>query len=264
MCEYDNACENSSKNTILALIEIDMQNGGFTIIKIKNASKVYPNGAEDYFALSKVSAKFKKEFTVILGPSGAGKSTLLNVLSGLEKIDSGEISYCFVNHTINLEQLSDKELVNFRRKYVGFIFQSYYLLPGLSVENNIRMGAHLANNKNYMEIVEELGLSNLIGKMPSQLSGGEQQRVSIARALVKNPQVLFCDEPTGALDEKTGKNVLKILSNYQANHNISIIMVTHNPGIAEMANHVIRMNNGKIANDVQNSNVISADEVRWA
>jgi len=234
------------------------------MFKLKNVSKIYLNGKEDYYALNDIVLNVDKGMIVILGPSGAGKSTLLNVMSGLEKNDLGEICFETEEEIIYMNRLSDKERVLFRRKYVGFIFQSYYLLPNLNVENNIKMGAYLAGNKDFKEITEFLGINHLMKKMPFQLSGGEQQRVSIARALAKRPEVLFCDEPTGALDEKTGKQVLSLISKQQKEYNTTVIMVTHNPGIAEMADNVIKLLNGEIDIVYKNENVISASEVRWA
>lgn len=234
------------------------------MITMKDVSKIYENGKEDYYALNNVSVKIEKGITVILGPSGAGKSTLLNILSGLEKNDYGEVCAEFANESLYLNTMNDKELSMFRRKYVGFVFQQYHLLQHLNVDNNIRMGAYLSRMKDYSDIVETLGLKDLLNKMPYQLSGGQQQRVSIARALAKKPEILFCDEPTGALDEKTGKQVLKLLRDYQKVNDMTIIMVTHNPGIAEMADHIIKLVNGQINMDYINTNVIAPEKVRWA
>lgn len=199
------------------------------------------------------------DFVVILGASGSGKSTLLNCLSGLEKIDFGSIKY---NET-EITMLSDKELTNFRKEYVGFIFQQYYLLPNLNVEKNVRMGADLVNNKDYKEIIKAVGLEDKMKKFPSELSGGEQQRVAIARALAKKPKVLFLDEPTGALDEKTGRQILDYIDNLHKSYGFTIIMVTHNVNIAEMANKVIKMNSGKIIDICSNETQKTAYEIGW-
>lgn len=199
------------------------------------------------------------DFVVILGASGSGKSTLLNCLSGLEKIDFGSIKY---NET-EITMLSDKELTNFRKEYVGFIFQQYYLLPNLNVEKNVRMGADLINNKDYKEIIKAVGLEDKMKKFPSELSGGEQQRVAIVRALAKKPKVLFLDEPTGALDEKTGRQILDYIDNLHKSYGFTIIMVTHNVNIAEMANKVIKMNSGKIIDICSNETQKTAYEIGW-
>lgn len=199
------------------------------------------------------------EFVVILGASGSGKSTLMNVLSGLERADSGTV-------TVNGENLSEKseaELTKFRKQTTAFIFQQYYLLPHLSVESNVKMGASLAENKNYREIISALGLEDKLKCRPDELSGGEQQRVCIARALAKKPQILFLDEPTGALDEDTGREVLNYILEQRKALGFTMVMVTHNPNIAETAETVLKMNSGKIVAYVKNSNIKSAYEIGW-
>lgn len=178
------------------------------MIKTENLTKTYDNGSDRLFAVNNVSLEIDNgDFVVILGPSGSGKSTFMNLISGLDRADSGSILY----DTADITALSDSELTKFRKDNIGFIFQQYYLLPNMTVENNVRMGADLAGNTEYRQIIKEVGLDDKLNKYPSQLSGGEQQRVSVARALAKNPKVLFSDEPTGALDEKTGRIVLDYL-----------------------------------------------------
>ena len=199
------------------------------------------------------------DFTVILGASGSGKSTLLHCLSGLERVDSGSIEY----DGLNITELSDKALTKFRKDNVGFIFQQYYLLPDMTVDKNVRMGADLAGNADYKEILRAVGLEEKAAKYPSELSGGEQQRVSVARALAKKPRVLFLDEPTGALDEKTGRQVLGYIDKLHAAYGFTVVMVTHNANIAEMANTVIRMNSGEIAEIYANVKQKSAYEIGW-
>ena len=199
------------------------------------------------------------DFTVILGASGSGKSTLLHCLSGLERVDSGSIEY----DGLNITELSDKALTKFRKDNVGFIFQQYYLLPDMTVDKNVRMGADLAGNADYKEILLAVGLEEKAAKYPSELSGGEQQRVSVARALAKKPKVLFLDEPTGALDEKTGRQVLGYIDKLHAAYGFTVVMVTHNANIAEMANTVIRMNSGEIAEIYVNAKQKSAYEIGW-
>lgn len=231
------------------------------MVQVKNVVKTYADGTGKIYALNDVSIEVEeKDFMVILGPSGSGKSTLINVMSALDNCDLGKILY----DDLDITQLKEKELVTFRRANIGFIFQSYYLLPDLNVENNIRMGANLVNNNDYKDIIEMLNIGDYLKRMPYQLSGGQQQRVSIARALAKKPKVLFCDEPTGALDEIHGKQVLALLQKYQENNSVSIIMVTHNQGISAMANKVVRFNSGKIIDVVKNDKVLSAAEVRWS
>ena len=199
------------------------------------------------------------DFAVILGASGSGKSTLLHCLSGLERVDSGSIEY----DGLNITELSDKALTKFRKDNIGFIFQQYYLLPDMTVDKNVRMGADLAGNADYKEILRAVGLEEKAVKYPSELSGGEQQRVSVARALAKKPKVLFLDEPTGALDEKTGRQVLGYIGKLHAAYGFTVVMVTHNANIAEMANTVIRMNSGEIAEIYVNAKQKSAYEIGW-
>lgn len=200
-----------------------------------------------------------RDFVAILGASGSGKSTLLNVLSGLERPDSGSILY----GDTDITTLTDTELTKFRKDTIGFIFQQYYLLPNLTVEKNVRMGADLANNKEYGEIIKAVGLENKAKKYPNELSGGEQQRASIARALAKKPKVLFLDEPTGALDENTGRQVLDYISKLHDEDSFTIVMVTHNQNIAEMANTIIKMNSGRISEVLHNSVQKTAYEIGW-
>ncbi len=199
------------------------------------------------------------DFVAILGASGSGKSTLLNVLSGLERPDSGSILY----GETDITTLTDTELTKFRKDTIGFIFQQYYLLPNLTVEKNVRMGADLANNREYGEIIKAVGLENKAKKYPSELSGGEQQRVSIARALAKKPKVLFLDEPTGALDENTGRQVLDYISKLHDENSFTIVMVTHNQNIAEMTNTIIKMNSGRISEVLHNPVQKTAYEIGW-
>lgn len=226
------------------------------MIKAENVIKTY-NGCE---ALKGVSLTINDgEYAVILGASGSGKSTLLSVLSGLEKADGGTIE-C---DGTKLNGLSDGELTKFRRDNVGFVFQQYYLLSHLSVDANVKLGADLVGNKNYGEIVAAVGLTDKLKNKPSQLSGGEQQRACIARALAKNPKILFLDEPTGALDEKTGREILDWLIKLHGERGFTMIMVTHNENIAQTAETVIRMNSGRITSATKNAQIKSAYEIGW-
>ncbi|MDE6698526.1 MAG: ABC transporter ATP-binding protein [Lachnospiraceae bacterium] len=230
------------------------------MIKINNIHKSYGEKNNQFEVLKGISLSIEEgDFVVLLGASGSGKSTLLNVVSGLEKPDSGEVFYNNENITV----LSDKQLTEFRKKNIGFIFQQYYLLPNLNVEKNVKMGADLANNKEYEKIIEAVGLKEKRLKYPHELSGGEQQRVCVARALAKKPAVLFLDEPTGALDEETGRLVLDYICSLQKKLNFTIIMVTHNANIADMAKTVIRMNSGRIVSTHQNQIQKSAYEIGW-
>lgn len=199
------------------------------------------------------------EFAVILGASGSGKSTLLNVLSGLETPDQGDVYY----EEKKITGLSESELTRFRREQVGFIFQQYYLLPHMNVDKNVKMGADLSGNKDYREVIEAVGLGDKLEKLPGELSGGEQQRVSVARALAKKPRVLFLDEPTGALDEATGRLVLDYICRLQKMYHFTVVMVTHNQNIAQMAHKVILMNSGKIRNLYRNDTQKTAYEIGW-
>ncbi|MDE6733638.1 MAG: ABC transporter ATP-binding protein [Oscillospiraceae bacterium] len=230
------------------------------MIKLENVHKSYGTKDNSTEILKGVSLDIGDgDFAVILGPSGSGKSTLLNVASGLERPDSGSVLY----NGENIARLSDERLTEFRRKNIGFIFQQYYLLPNLTVDKNVRMGAELAHNGNYAEIIKALGLSEKRGRYPHELSGGEQQRVSAARALAKKPAALFLDEPTGALDEETGRLVLDHIAKLQRELGFTIIMVTHNANIAEMAKTVIRMNSGKIVEQYGNQTQKTAYEIGW-
>ena len=230
------------------------------MISVLNIVKSYGKGESKNQVLKGIDLQIAdRDFTVILGASGSGKSTLLNCLSGLERPDSGNVKY----DAVDITELSDTHLTKFRKDYVGFIFQQYYLLPNMNVEKNVRMGADLANNADYREIITAIGLADKIKKYPSELSGGEQQRVSVARALAKKPKVLFLDEPTGALDEQTGRQVLDYICKLHKKYGFTIIMVTHNQNIAEMANTVIKMNSGRIAEIYTNATQKTSYEIGW-
>lgn len=230
------------------------------MIKAENIRKSYGFADNKTEILKGISLDIEDgDLAVILGASGSGKSTLLNVVSGLERPDSGSVFY----DGEDISGFSDDKLTAFRKRKIGFIFQQYYLLPNLTVDRNVKMGAELAGNKNYAEVIDALGLSEKRGKLPHELSGGEQQRVSAARALAKKPEVLFLDEPTGALDEETGRSVLDYIRKLQDELKFTIIMVTHNANIAEMAKTVIRMNSGKIIEQYRNETQKTAYEIGW-
>lgn len=200
-----------------------------------------------------------QDYLVILGASGSGKSTLLNILSGLEKPDQGEVLY----DGENIASLSESKLTKFRKEQVAFIFQQYYLLQELTVEQNVKMGAHLANNQDYLPILEAMGLRDKLHQYPSELSGGEQQRVAIARALAKKPRVLFLDEPTGALDEATGRQILSYVAQMKEELGFTLVMVTHNEHIAQLAKTVVKINSGKIQEILVNEEPKSVEEIGW-
>ena len=226
------------------------------MIRLKGIRKSY-NGRE---VLKRIDLEIAdQDYLVILGASGSGKSTLLNVLSGLEKPDSGHVYF----GEEDLSQLTEGQLTAFRRAKIAFIFQQYFLLPNLTVEQNVKMGANLAGNQDYVQILEALGLGDKLQYYPSQLSGGEQQRVAIARALAKRPRVLFLDEPTGALDEATGRQILAYISSLQEELGFTLVMVTHNTNIAQMAKTVVHINSGQIQSIETNSQPKTAYEIGW-
>ena len=230
------------------------------MIEIHNITKYYGSNENKFQVLKGLSLDIReKDFVVILGASGSGKSTLLNIISGLERPDEGTVCH----DGTDITTLTDGQLTQFRKENVGFIFQQYYLLADMNVDKNVKMGADLAGNGEYRQIIEAVGLGDQINKMPGELSGGEQQRVSVARALAKRPKVLFLDEPTGALDEETGRLVLDYICRLQEAYHFTIVMVTHNLNIAEMAKTVIKMNSGKITDIYENKTQKTAYEIGW-
>ena len=232
------------------------------IYSLKNVKKIFKTGSTSTHALDGVSFDIKKgEVVVILGPSGSGKSTMLNVLSGIDIPTSGKV--IFMEEEIG--KFTDKELTKYRKANLGFIFQSYNLIPNLTIYENVELGAHLSENPlNINELLEVVGLLDMKNKFPYQLSGGQMQRVAIARAVAKNPSVLFCDEPTGALDEKMGKQTLKLIQDINKKYKTTVIIVTHNPSIANLGNTVIKMNSGKVVDIHKNENIMDASNIRWA
>ena len=231
------------------------------MIKLENVTKKYKLGNEVTYALDKISLDIEEgEIVVVLGPSGSGKTTLLNCMSGLEKVTSGKIIY----DSKNISKYSDRKITKFRKENIGFIFQTYNLLENLNVYENVLIGSNLSKNKlNVSEILETVGLKNHKKKKMYQLSGGEQQRVSIARAIAKNSRIMFCDEPTGALDEKTGKKVLKALIDVNKKYNTTMIIITHNPGIQYIGDKIVKMNSGKILSYEVNDNKMDPDNIPW-
>ncbi|MDR1066668.1 MAG: ABC transporter ATP-binding protein [Clostridiales bacterium] len=231
------------------------------ILKIKNLTKEYVMGNVVAAALKSVTLDiYEKEFLVILGPSGSGKSTLLNIIGGIDSPTSGEIF--FRNKSLN--NSTEKELTAYRRYAVGFIFQFYNLIPNLSAKENIDLVASISKNPIDTDILlEETGLKEISSHYPSQMSGGQQQRVAIARSLVKNPEILLCDEPTGALDIKTGIQILKLLKKFNDEYEKTVVIITHNASIALIANRILYIKDGGIDRIEVNKNPIEADDVVW-
>ena len=230
-------------------------------IEFKNVSKVYKTGEVEIKALNKTSFDIKKgELVVILGPSGAGKTTCLNILGGMDNVTSGKV----LVDGKDITNYSDKELIMYRRNDIGFVFQFYNLVQNLTALENVELAVQLCRDHlNPKTILNKVGLSKRINNFPSQLSGGEQQRVAIARAIAKNPKLLLCDEPTGALDYKTGKQILKLLEETSRKENMTVIIITHNSAIAPTADKVIKFKNGKVEDIIINKNPKSIDEIEW-
>lgn len=232
------------------------------LYKLEKVTKTYKNFSSENHALKDINLEIEEgEIVVILGPSGSGKSTMLNILSGIDNPTHGKVYF----NDKRIDKYNDKELTKYRKDNLGFIFQSYNLVSNLTVKENIELGKELSENPlKIKDILKEVGLYDHRRKYPYQMSGGQMQRVAIARAIVKNPKVLFCDEPTGALDEATGKNVLSLLQKINKKYNTTMIIVTHNPSIADMANTVIKMNSGEIKEIIENKEIKDASELRWA
>ena len=231
------------------------------LVTLKEVSRVYQSGDHILRALDRVNMTLEEgKFVVILGPSGAGKSTLLNLLGGLDSPSEGQI----LVEGRDIAGLSGDELARYRAETVGFVFQFYNLIPTLTVHENVALVKEIAPNAlSATRMLEEVGLSDHLKNFPAELSGGEQQRVSIARALAKNPKILLCDEPTGALDSETGVLVLKLLLRMAREYGKTIVIVTHNQNIAQMADVVLRVRNGKIVSREEQPHPVSADEIVW-
>ena len=230
-------------------------------LKIDNIKKSYGTGDSRVDVLKGINCGVNRgEICVLLGPSGSGKSTLLNILGGIDKADSGSVTI----GEDKIENFNDKQLSQYRRKHPGYIFQSYNLVPNLTVRENIEVGAYLSDKPLPIdELIELLGLEAHKNKRPNQLSGGQQQRTSIGRAIVKNPDLLLCDEPTGALDYNTSKEILKLVEDINNKYGSTIVIVTHNVAISQMAHQVINLHDGRIRSDEKNNNRLAAELIEW-
>lgn len=230
-------------------------------IEFKNVCKQYKMGEVTINALENTNFEIEKgELVVIVGPSGAGKTTTLNILGGMDSATSGEV----IVDGKEVTKLKNKELIKYRREDIGFVFQFYNLVQNLTTKENVELATQICKDSlNPEEVLEKVGLKDRKNNFPSQLSGGEQQRVAIARAIAKNPKLLLCDEPTGALDYKTGKQILKLLQDTCRKENMTVLIITHNSAIAPMADKVIRLKNGTAESVEINENPISVEEIEW-
>ena len=230
-------------------------------LEVKDLNKGFGDKTNRIEVLKNLSLNVEKgEFCVLLGPSGSGKSTLLNILGGIDYPDGGEVK---INGE-KMNSLNSKKLTMFRRNHLGYVFQMYNLIPDLTVRENIEVGAYLSKKPlNLDELIETLGLKEHQDKLPSQLSGGQQQRTSIGRAIIKNPDILLCDEPTGALDYNTSKEILKLIEKVNQKYGSTIIMVTHNDAIKYMADRVVRLRDGQILKNYLNDKKVKAEDLEW-
>lgn len=230
-------------------------------LEVKDLNKGFGDKTNRIEVLKNLSLNVEKgEFCVLLGPSGSGKSTLLNILGGIDYPDGGEVK---INGE-KMNSLNSKKLTMFRRNHLGYVFQMYNLIPDLTVRENIEVGAYLSKKPlNLDELIETLGLKEHQDKLPSQLSGGQQQRTSIGRAIIKNPDILLCDEPTGALDYSTSKEILKLIEKVNQKYGSTVIMVTHNDAIKYMADRVVRLRDGQILKNYLNDKKIKAEDLEW-
>ena len=230
-------------------------------VKLENVSKIYGSGEVKIVAVDGISFEITKgEFVIIVGPSGAGKTTVLNILGGMDKPSSGRI---LVDGN-DIAGYSNRQLTRYRREDIGFVFQFYNLVPNLTALENVELALQICRDPlDARTVLEEVGLKGRMGNFPAQLSGGEQQRVSIARALAKNPKLLLCDEPTGALDYETGKNILKLLHDVCRNNHKTVIVITHNSAITQMADRVIHIKNGTVVGEEVNAEPMDVSLIEW-
>ena len=238
-----------------------MQDTVENYIYLDRVSKIYGTKEVKIIAVDEISFQISKgEFAVIVGPSGAGKTTVLNILGGMDTATSGDI---WVDGK-NIGRYNGRQLTSYRRDDIGFVFQFYNLVPNLTALENVELAAQICKNPmDARTVLEEVGLKDRLGNFPAQLSGGEQQRVSIARALAKNPKMLLCDEPTGALDYQTGKAILKLLQDMCRKKGMTVVVITHNSALTPMADRVIRIRNGKVAQMTLNDHPVPVEEIEW-
>lgn len=232
-----------------------------TFVKLENITKIYHMGEVEIRAVDGIDFSIQKgEFVVIVGPSGAGKTTVLNILGGMDTASGGRITV----DGQDITKYSERQLTGYRRDDIGFVFQFYNLIPNLTALENVEMALQICRNPlDARAVLKEVGLEERMDNFPAQLSGGEQQRVSIARALAKNPKLLLCDEPTGALDYNTGKAILKLLQEMCREKGMTVIVITHNSALAPMADRLIKIKNGKVSSMKVNEDPISIDEIEW-
>ena len=230
-------------------------------IEFKNVDKIYKMGEVDLKALDKTSFEIEKgELVVILGQSGSGKSTCLNILGGMDEVTNGYVKV----DGIDITKMKEKKLINYRRNDIGFVFQFYNLVQNLTALENVELGIQICKNPlDAQDSLKKVGLEDRLDNFPSQMSGGQQQRVSIARAIARNPKILLCDEPTGALDYKTGKQILELLENTCRKDKITTVIITHNSAVAPMADRVIKFKNGKVEDVTINKKPTSVKKIKW-
>lgn len=230
-------------------------------VKLKNVSKIYRMGEVEIRAVDKIEFTIDKgEFVVVVGPSGAGKTTVLNILGGMDTVTSGDV----LVDGENIAKYSQRKLTGYRRDDIGFVFQFYNLVPNLTAKENVELALQICKEPlDAVQVLKEVGLGNRLDNFPAQLSGGEQQRVSIARALAKNPKLLLCDEPTGALDYQTGKAILKLLQDTCRQKKMTVIVITHNSALTPMADRVIKIKNGKVSKMYLNENPEPIENIEW-
>ena len=230
-------------------------------VTLRDVKKIYRMGEVEIPACAGINFEINQgEFAVVVGSSGAGKTTVLNILGGMDSATSGEV----IVDDVDVTKFSRRQLTSFRRDDIGFVFQFYNLIPNLTALENVELALQICKEPlDAVEVLEEVGLGERLHNFPSQLSGGEQQRVSIARALAKNPKLLLCDEPTGALDYNTGKSILKLLQDTCIKRGMTVVLITHNSAIAPMANRVIKIKNGLVANVTENDNPVAVETIEW-
>ena len=230
-------------------------------VSLENVKKIYKMGAVEIMAAAGIDFQIERgEFAVVVGPSGAGKTTVLNILGGMDTATSGKVMV----DGEDIARYSQRQLTAYRRDDIGFVFQFYNLIPNLTALENVELALQICKDPmDAAEVLREVGLGERLDNFPAQLSGGEQQRVSIARALAKNPKLLLCDEPTGALDYNTGKSILKLLQDTCREKGMTVILITHNQAIAPMADRVIKIKNGKVSDVVINEHPVSVETIEW-